>query len=91
MKITTIKWMQFATEPNDRVLGMCTIVVEGILVINEVRVINGWSRVYVTYPNRAYVSRYKNGAVYPIDDELRREWEDAILADFERAYMEFFR
>lgn len=91
MKITSIKWMQFATDPKDKVFGMCTIVVEGILVINEIRVINGHSRVYVTYPNRAYNVRNKSGAVYPIDDELRSQWEDEILADFERAYTEFFQ
>ncbi len=91
MKITSIKWMQFATDPNDKVLGMCTIVLEGVLVINEIRVINGRARVYVSYPNRAYNVRHKSGAVYPIDDELRRQWEDVILADFEAAYMEFFQ
>ncbi len=90
LKITEIRWAQFATDPNDRVFGMCRVLIDDCLVINEVRVINGRERVYVAYPNKAYNSRHKNGAVYPIDDELRREWESVILADFEQAYMNFF-
>ena len=90
MKITNISWIRLATDPRDKVLGMCSLVIDDCLVINEVRVVVGRNRIYVSYPNRAYEPRRKNGSVYPINDELRRAWESNILADFEREYMNFY-
>lgn len=87
MKITEINWRQFG-EPGERVKAMCSIVLDNVLVIHEVRVIKGRQRLFVAYPNKAYDKSDKNGCVYPIDNDLRRAWEKEILASFVAAIKE---
>ena len=84
MTITQITWRQFGA-PGDRVKGVASIVLDDELVIHEVRVIVGHSRLFVSYPNKEYDTHDQTGCVYPINDTTRREWEREILTSFVKA------
>ncbi len=82
LKITGIRWQFFATDPKDNVLAMASIFVNDQLIIHEVRVIRGKSRIFVSYPNKQLNPRDWKGCAYPIDDNVRQKWEQQILADY---------
>ncbi len=82
LRITGIRWQHFATDPQDNVLAMASIIIHDQLIIHEVRIIRGKERIFVSYPNKEYNVRDRKGCVYPITEFLRKEWEDQILTAY---------
>lgn len=93
MTITKIQWHEFYDSEKSRARGMCTVVIDDALAINEVRVVYGRERMFVAYPpspSRESASRFDSGVCYPIRKDIQRQWEEQILESYylERAKWE---
>ena len=85
MKITDIKVRR--TYTTGRLLAVVSIVIDDALAVHDIKVIEGPERLFVAMPSRKEKTCYRD-IVHPIQSDVRRELEEAILAEYHRAIEE---
>lgn len=64
---------------NDRLRGWATIVLNDVLVIMDIRIIEGDQRLFVAMPSKKKKDGYFEDIVHPLDADFRDYLESCIL------------
>lgn len=83
MVITKVS-VQKESKENSRLKGYAEIVFDDSLKVNGIRIIEGETRMFAAMPNRKSSDGSYKDFVYPIDKELRKQIEDAILEEYNK-------
>ena len=83
MEVTKVT-VQKEEKQGSRVKGYAVIELDGVLKINGIRLIEGNTRLFAAMPNRKVGDDKYIDYVYPINKELRKKIEKAIIEEYEK-------
>jgi stage V sporulation protein G len=81
MKVTKVT---FIKAEQGRLQGYASITLDGSLAVHGIRVIRGDDRVFVAMPSKKDGEKFRD-IVHPINGELRREIESAVIEEYENS------
>lgn len=81
MKITDVRVKIIESE--SRLRGIATITFEESFVVHDIRVIEGENGIFVAMPSKKTQSGTFRDIAHPINATMRKEIEDAIIAEYE--------
>jgi stage V sporulation protein G len=67
----------------NKVCAIASIVIDGVLVVHDLRVVNGDKGLFVAMPSRKLPNGEFRDICHPINSEARQDIQDAVLAEFE--------
>ncbi len=84
MQITSVKVHKTERE-NSRMKGIATVVIDNSFAVHDIRIIEKDDRLFIAMPSRkAATGEYKDIA-HPINHDVRKMFEDAILDEYNKA------
>lgn len=81
MKITSVKVRKIEKE-NSRMKGMASVVLDDCFAVKDIRIIEGEKGLFIAMPSRKYPSGEYRDVAHPINSETRKEFEDAIIEEY---------
>ena len=81
MKITSVKVRKIEKE-NSRMKGMASVVIDDCFAVKDIRIIEGEKGLFIAMPSRKYPSGEYRDVAHPINSETRKEFEDAIIEEY---------
>lgn len=83
MKITEVK--VYAAKDGGRLKAYATIVFDNIFIVRDLKIIEGQSGHFVSMPSRRRKDGTFRDIVHPLNSEMRKSIEDAVIAEYQRA------
>jgi stage V sporulation protein G len=84
MKITSVTVKKIEKE-NSRMKGIASVLIDDSFAVHDIRIIEGDNGLFIAMPSRkTAVGGYKDIA-HPINPDVRKMFEDAILTEYEKA------
>lgn len=84
MKITSVTVKRIEKE-NSRMKGIASVLIDDSFAIHDIRIIEGDKGLFIAMPSRkTAVGGYRDIA-HPINPDVRKMFEDAILTEYEKA------
>jgi len=83
MKITEVK--VYAAKDGGRLKAYATIVFDNIFIVRDLKVIEGQSGHFVSMPSRRRKDGTFRDIVHPLNSEMRKNIEDAVIAEYLRS------
>lgn len=84
MKITSVKITK-AEGTNARLLAFADVTVADSIAIHGIKVIQGDEKKFIAFPSTRRTDGTYSDIVHPINSEVRKSFEDAILKEYELA------
>lgn len=81
MKITDVRVK--LVESDSRLRGIATITFEDSFVVHDIRIIEGENGLFVAMPSKRTPNGTFRDIAHPIHGDMRKNIEDAIVAEFE--------
>jgi len=82
MKVTEVR---IALVNEGLLRAFATVTVDNCLAIRDVRIIEGPERLFIAMPSKKLQSGRYRDLVHPINAEVRRIIEDAVIAEYLKA------
>ncbi|MCL4229896.1 septation regulator SpoVG [Candidatus Dependentiae bacterium] len=83
MEITEVKVFP-ARESGSRLKAYATIVFDNCFIIRDLKVIDGDKGLFVSMPSRRRKDGTFRDIVHPLNSEMRKKIEDAIVAEYKK-------
>ena len=87
MKITSVNVRKFEKE-NSRMKGIASVLLDDSFIVHDIRIIDGDNGLFIAMPNRKTATGAHRDVAHPINSEVRKMFEDAILEAYEKAEVE---
>jgi stage V sporulation protein G len=84
MKITSVNVRKIEKE-GSRMKGMASIVLDNAFAVHDIRIIEGENGLFIAMPSRKTATGGYRDIAHPINPDVRKMFQDAILAEYEVA------
>ncbi|MDD2469650.1 MAG: septation regulator SpoVG [Bacilli bacterium] len=84
MEITSVNVRKIEKE-NSRMKGIASVLIDDSFAIHDIRIIEGDKGIFIAMPSRKTATGGYRDIAHPINPEVRKLFEDAILAEYEKA------
>ena len=86
MKITSVKVRKMENE-DSKMKGVATVVLDDCIAIHDIKIISGRNeddseKLFIAMPSRKLPNGSYRDVAHPINQDTRKEFEEAILAEF---------
>lgn len=83
MKVTSVNVKKIEKE-NSKMKGIASILLDDLIVIHDIRIINGENGLFVAMPSRKTATGGYRDVVHPITSEGRQLIETAIIDEYNK-------
>ena len=83
MKITSVS-VRKITKENSRLRGIASVLLDDAFAIHDIRIIEGDNGLFIAMPSRRTATGEYRDVCHPINPEVRSEFTDAILAEYNK-------
>ena len=83
MKITSVS-VRKITKENSRLRGIASVLLDDAFAIHDIRIIEGDNGLFIAMPSRKTATGEYRDVCHPINPEVRSEYTDASLAEYNK-------
>ena len=83
MQITSVRVHKTEKE-NSRMKGIVTVVIDNSFAIHDIRIIEKDDRLFIAMPSRKTATGEYKDIAHPINPDVRKLFEDAILEEYNK-------
>ena len=83
MKITSVNVRKIEKE-GSRMKGIASVLLDDCFAVHDIRIIEGDNGLFIAMPSRKNADGEYHDIAHPINAETRKEFEDAIFAEFNK-------
>ncbi len=83
MEITEVRVSPI--EGDEKLKGFATVIFDNEFVVRDLKIINGQKGLFVAMPSRKMKDGSFKDVAHPLNNEMRRKLEDAVLSEYEKA------
>lgn len=87
MKITSVS-VRKITKENSRLRGIASVLIDDAFAIHDIRIIEGDNGLFIAMPSRKTATGEYKDVCHPINPDVRTEFTDAILEEFNKEEVE---
>ncbi len=87
MEITSVTVRKFEKE-NSRMKGIASVLIDDSFVVHDIRIIDGDKGIFIAMPSRKTATGGHKDVAHPINPEVRKMFEDAILEEYRKTEAE---
>lgn len=87
MEITSVSVKKIAKE-NSRLKGIASVLIEDAFAIHDIRIIEGDNGLFIAMPSRKTSTGEYKDVCHPINPDVRKVFEDAIFAEYNKEDVE---
>ena len=84
MKITSVRVNKFNKE-GTRLRGFASVVIDDGFAVHDIRILEGDNGLFIAMPSRKTSTGGYKDIAHPINPEVRKQFEDAILEAYKTA------
>ncbi len=84
MQITSVSVRKIEKE-GSRMKGIASVLIDDSFAIHDIRIIEGDSGLFIAMPSRKTATGGYRDIAHPINPDVRKMFEDAILKEYEKA------
>lgn len=84
MKITSVSVRKVEKE-GSRMKGIASVLLEDAFAVHDIRIIEGDNGLFIAMPSRKTATGNYRDIAHPINPDVRKLFEDAILEEFKNA------
>ena len=84
MKISAVNIRKIEKE-NSRLRGIASILIDEAFAVHDIRIIEGDNGLFIAMPSRKTATGEYKDVCHPINPEVRKMFEDAIFAEFNKS------
>lgn len=84
MEITSVS-VRKITKENSRLRGIASVLIDNSFAIHDIRIIEGDNGLFIAMPSRKTSTGEYKDVCHPINQEVRNEFAEAILAEYNKA------
>ena len=84
MEITSVS-VRKITKENSRLRGIASVLIDNSFAIHDIRIIEGDNGLFIAMPSRKTSTGEYKDVCHPINQEVRNEFADHILAEYNKA------
>lgn len=82
MEVTSVKIQKVFSEPQKMLLAIVSVIIDGMLVINDIRILKSAEKTFIGMPSRRIQDGLYMDIIHPINAEGRKIIEDAVLSTY---------
>lgn len=86
MQITDVRIRRLSGE--DRVKALCTILIDGVFAVHDLRVVEGPAGLFVSMPRRRTADSEYRDVAHPITSETREMIQRAVLEAYHQSLLD---
>lgn len=86
MEITSVSVRKFEREGSN-MKGLASVLIDDAFVVHDIRILERENGLYIAMPSRKTATGYRDMA-HPINQEVRKQFEDAIFAEYNKVLEE---
>ncbi len=83
MEITEVRVSPI--EGDEKLKGFATVIFDNEFVVRDLKIISGQKGLFVAMPSRKMKDGSFKDVAHPLNNEMRRKLEDAVLNEYEKA------
>lgn len=83
MEITSVNVRKIEKE-NSRMKGIASVLIDDSFAVHDIRIIEGDKGIFIAMPSRKTATGGYRDIAHPINPEVRKMFEEAILAEYEK-------
>lgn len=87
MEITDVR-VKLEKRDNGKMKGRANVTIDNAILIHNIRILEGNSGMFLAMPSRKTPMGKYEDTVHPVTQEVRKQFEDAIFAAYEKALEE---
>ena len=84
MKITSVTVHKIEKE-NSRMKGIASVLIDDCFAVHDIRILEGDNGLFIAMPSRKTSTGGYKDIAHPINPEVRKQFEDAILEAYKTA------
>ena len=84
MTITSVNVRKVEKE-GSRMKGIASVLLDDAFAVHDIRIIEGDNGLFIAMPSRKTATGGYRDIAHPINPDVRKQFEDAILEEFEKA------
>ncbi len=84
MQITSVSVRKIEKE-GSRMKGIASVLIDDSFAIHDIRIIEGDSGLFIAMPSRKTATGGYRDIAHPINPDVRKMFEEAILKEYEKA------
>ena len=84
MQITSVSVRKIEKE-GSRMKGIASVLIDDSFAIHDIRIIEGDNGLFIAMPSRKTATGGYRDIAHPINPDVRKMFEDAILKEYEKA------
>ncbi len=83
MQITSVSVHKIEKE-NSRMKGIASVVLDNSFAVHDIRIIEGENSLFIAMPSRKTATGDYRDIAHPINQDVRKMFEDAILEEYNK-------
>lgn len=83
MKITSVSVRKISKE-NSKLRGIASVLIDDAVAIHDIRIIDGNNGLFIAMPSRKTATGEYKDVCHPINQDVRTEFTDAILEEYNK-------
>ena len=83
MQITTVR-VRVVEKENTKMRGYASVTIDDRFVVHDIRILEGDNGLFLAMPSKQTAPGEYRGIAHPINQEARKLFTDAILAEYEK-------
>ncbi len=83
MEITEVRVSPI--EGDEKLKGFATVIFDNEFVVRDLKIISGQKGLFVAMPSRKMKDGSFKDVAHPLNNEMRRKLENAVLSEYEKA------
>lgn len=84
MKITSVNVRKIEKEES-RMKGIASVLIDDCFAVHDIRIIEGDNGLFIAMPSRKTATGGYRDIAHPINQEIRKQFEDEVLEAFKKA------
>ena len=84
MKITSVNVRKIEKEES-RMKGIASVLIDDCFAVHDIRIIEGDNGLFIAMPSRKTATGGHRDIAHPINQEIRKQFEDEVLEAFKKA------
>ncbi len=84
MKITSVSVRKVEKE-GSRMKGTASVLLDDAFAVHDIRIIEGDNGLFIAMPSRKTATGGYRDIAHPINPDIRKQFEDAIIEEFKKA------
>lgn len=84
MKITSVTVRKIEKE-GSRMKGIASVLLDDAFAVHDIRIIEGDNGLFIAMPSRKTSTGGYRDIAHPINPEIRKQFEDSIIEEFNKA------